>query len=178
MATKGYSTFPKAPGLKPHHQMQFSVIPRTIINHSWLIYILCLYRAVVGMLFLVVQHFYVHVKGSMGECHWWFCSACCVHLTWMVLEIGGRWPYTCCFMGYYFLDLFSFACNILEPLLSSFFTICFVSIRVVNLYSRIDTTTARKKSQPINISSRLHLAHIDVTFSRWDVVTKEHKFVL
>ena len=29
MAMKEYSAFPKAPGLEPHHQMQFSIIPRT-----------------------------------------------------------------------------------------------------------------------------------------------------
>ena len=26
MTMKGYFTFPKAPGLEPHHQMQFSII--------------------------------------------------------------------------------------------------------------------------------------------------------
>ena len=30
MAMKGYFTFSKAPGLKPHHQMQFSAIPRKL----------------------------------------------------------------------------------------------------------------------------------------------------
>ena len=29
---KGYSTFSKAPGLKYPHQMQFSIIPRTLIG--------------------------------------------------------------------------------------------------------------------------------------------------
>ena len=27
MALKGYTTFPKVPGLEPHHQVQFNVIP-------------------------------------------------------------------------------------------------------------------------------------------------------
>ena len=29
---KGYSTFPKAPGLEPNHQMQFCVIPRKLVG--------------------------------------------------------------------------------------------------------------------------------------------------
>ena len=28
---KGYSIFPKAPGLESHHQIQFSVISRTLV---------------------------------------------------------------------------------------------------------------------------------------------------
>ena len=31
MAMESYSTLPKAPELEPHHQMQFSFIPRTQI---------------------------------------------------------------------------------------------------------------------------------------------------
>ena len=34
------------------------------------------------------------------------CSACLVHLIWMVLAMGSNWPCNCCFMGYYFQDLF------------------------------------------------------------------------
>ena len=32
MAVKGYSTFPKAPGLESHHQMKFSVRFRTLVK--------------------------------------------------------------------------------------------------------------------------------------------------
>ena len=32
IAIKGFLTFPKTPGLKSHHQMQFSVISRTHIG--------------------------------------------------------------------------------------------------------------------------------------------------
>ena len=32
MATKAYSTFPKAPGQEPQIQMKFSVIPRTLVR--------------------------------------------------------------------------------------------------------------------------------------------------
>ena len=27
------------------------------------------------------------------------CPACLVHLTWIVFVMGGRWPYSCCFVG-------------------------------------------------------------------------------
>ena len=32
MAMKEYSTFPKASGVEPHHQVQFSVICKTLID--------------------------------------------------------------------------------------------------------------------------------------------------
>ena len=75
----------------------------------------------------------------------WQCPACLVHQTWMVLEMGGRWLYSCCFVGCCFQDLFNTACSILEQWPSTFFSIHFVSIRVVHLYSSIDTIAARKK---------------------------------
>ena len=31
--------------------------------------------------------------------------ACRVHLTWIVCELGGKWPYSWCFAGFYFQDL-------------------------------------------------------------------------
>ena len=36
--SKSYSTFPKAPEQKPHHQMLFNVIPRTLIGGVLLSY--------------------------------------------------------------------------------------------------------------------------------------------
>ena len=38
MAMKEYSTFLKAPGLKPHHQMQFGVISSTLNGEMQLAY--------------------------------------------------------------------------------------------------------------------------------------------
>ena len=35
------------------------------------------------------------------------CPACLARVIWMVLAIGSRWPYNCCFMGRCFKDLFS-----------------------------------------------------------------------
>ena len=65
------------------------------------------------------------------------------------LEIGGKWSYSCCFMGCCFQDLFNIARSILVQFSSGYFSICFVSIHVVHPYSSIDTTTAWKKSRLI-----------------------------
>ena len=37
------------------------------------------------------------------------CPACLVHLTWIVFMIGGRWPYSWCFVGGCHQDLFNIA---------------------------------------------------------------------
>ena len=71
------------------------------------------------------------------------CSSCLVHLIWMVLEIGGGWPYSCCFVGC-FQDLFNMTRRILAQFPSSFFSVCFVSIQVVHPYSKINMITAWK----------------------------------
>ena len=39
------------------------------------------------------------------------CPACLVRLTWIVFVMGGRWPYSCCFMGCYLQDLKSWTSN-------------------------------------------------------------------
>ena len=41
------------------------------------------------------------------------CPACPVRLTWIVFVIGGRWPYSWCFVGCCLLDLFNIARSIL-----------------------------------------------------------------
>ena len=41
MAMKVYSTYLRAPELEPHHQMQFSVIPRTLTEHCLTWGLLC-----------------------------------------------------------------------------------------------------------------------------------------
>ena len=73
------------------------------------------------------------------------CPACLVRLTWIVSVMGGRWPYSWCFVGYCRQDLFNIARNILVLLSSSFFFSRFVSVQVVHPYSSIDPTTAWKK---------------------------------
>ena len=68
-----------------------------------------------------------------------------VRLIWMVLEIGGRWPYNYCFVGCCFQDLFNIPRSVHVQFPSNFFSIHFVSIYVVYPCSRIHTTTAWKK---------------------------------
>ena len=41
------------------------------------------------------------------------CPACLVRLTWIVFVMGGRWPYSWCFVGCCRQDLFNIAGNIL-----------------------------------------------------------------
>ena len=57
------------------------------------------------------------------------CPAWLVRLTLIVFVMGGRWPYSWCFVGCCLQDLFNIAHNILVDLLSSFFSSRFVSIR-------------------------------------------------
>ena len=73
------------------------------------------------------------------------CPACLVGLILIVFVMGGRWPYSCCFVGCCLQDLVNIARSILVYLLSSFFSIRLVSVCVVHRYSSIDTTVAWKK---------------------------------
>ena len=41
------------------------------------------------------------------------CPVCLVRLTWIVLVMGGRWPYSWCFVGCCLQDLFNIARSIL-----------------------------------------------------------------
>ena len=73
------------------------------------------------------------------------CPACLVRLTLIVFVMGGRWPYSCCFVGYCLQALFKIARSILVQLPSSFFSSRLVSVHVVHPYRSIDTTAAWKK---------------------------------
>ena len=66
------------------------------------------------------------------------CPACLVRLTWIVFVMGCRWPYSCCFVGCCFQDLFNIAHSISVIAIKLF-------LHVVHPYSSIDTTTAWKK---------------------------------
>ena len=70
-------------------------------------------------------------------------TACLVCLTWMVIEFGGMWPYSRCFVGCCFQDLFKIACSIPVSFPFCFFSMHFVSIHVVHPDSSIDATTVR-----------------------------------
>ena len=74
--------------------------------------------------------------------------ACLVRLTLIVFLVGDRWPYSCCFVGRYFMgcyfvgcclhDLFNIARSILVKLPSSFFSILLVNVLVAHPYSQIN----------------------------------------
>ena len=72
----------------------------------------------------------------------------------------GRCLNSCCFVGYYFQDLFYIARSILVQFRSSLFSIRLVRVHVVYSYSRIDTTAAWKKSRFI-LSDRSDFHMID-----------------
>ena len=64
--------------------------------------------------------------------------ACLVRLTSIVFMMGGRWQYSCCFVGCCLQELFCLARCILVQLQSSFFSIRLASVHVVHPYSSID----------------------------------------
>ena len=82
------------------------------------------------------------------------------------LRDKSRRPYSCCFIGCCFQDLFNIAHSILVQFPSSFFSICFVDIHVVQSYSRIDTTAASKKLCFILLDSS-HFHMIDNGLLSW-----------
>ena len=96
------------------------------------------HRAAVCRFELVVLPLLGHVRGSTGVLHLWVCPyfsssegvhrsttlmslslhlqqcpACLVRLILIVFVMGGRWPYSSCFVGCYPLDLFNIARSIL-----------------------------------------------------------------
>ena len=87
----------------------------------------------------------VYRRTSLISSYFLLHFACFVRLIWMVLEMGGRWPYICCFAGSCFQNLFSIARCILVQFPSSIFSIRLVSVHVVHPYSRIYTTTTWRK---------------------------------
>ena len=60
--------------------------------------------------------------------------------------MGGKWPYSCCFVGCCFQELFSTARRILVKFTSSFSSLHFFSVHMVHPYISINTTAAWKKS--------------------------------
>ena len=73
------------------------------------------------------------------------CPACLVRLILIVFVMGGRWPYSWCFLGCCLQDLFNISRSILVQLPSSFFSIRLISVHEVHPYSRIDTIADWKK---------------------------------
>ena len=72
--------------------------------------------------------------------------------------MGGRWPYSCRFMGCCLHNLINIARSILVYLPSSLFSISLVSVHVAHPYSCIDTTAAWKKLRFIlSVRSDFHI---------------------
>ena len=94
-------------------------------------------------------------------------------LSWMVCEIGSKWLYSCCFMKYYFQDLFKTTHNIFVLSSLSFFSMCLVRIQVVHPCSSTYIATAWKKSHFIlsdihminNLSTAIHIFPIHILTS-------------
>ena len=114
--------------------------------------------------------------------------ACLVRLVWMIWEMGGRWPYSCCFVGCCFQDLFSIVRIILGQLLSSF-SKCKVSVHVVHLYCSIDMTVALKKlhfilsdrsdfhmTDSLLIADHALASHV-LIFRRWKAASDVDEFI-
>ena len=108
----------------------------------------------------------------------------------MVLKMDGRWPYSCCFVGYCLEDVFNTARCILVQLAASFFSIRLVSVHVVYLYSSIDTTAAWKKNafylsdrsyfhmtDSLSIAVHTFANRVLVIFRRWDASSEWGEFV-
>ena len=70
------------------------------------------------------------------------CPACLVRLFWIVFVMGGKWPYSWCFVGCCLLDSFNIARCIFVQLPSILFSSRLVTVQVVHPYSSIDTTAA------------------------------------
>ena len=86
------------------------------------------------------------------------CPTCLVRPTLIVFAMGGKRPYSCCFVGCYLQDLFNIARRILVQLPSCFFSIRLVSVHIVHPYSSIDTTAAGKKLRFIlSVRSESHM---------------------
>ena len=111
-----------------HRVVPLAQISLTLSRHSFLSFIAssrssrlhpvsshcCMYvRA--GRPALARPYVGVHMSTSLMSSSLLFqqCPACLVRLTWMVFVMGGRWPYSRCFVGCYCQDLFNIARNIL-----------------------------------------------------------------
>ena len=74
----------------------------------------------------------------------------------MVLEMGGTWPYTRCFVGCSFQSLFSITCSIIVQSLSTFFSALFVSLHsLIWRYKMTPNDMICYLNQSINQSTRM-----------------------
>ena len=83
-----------------------------------------------------------------------------VRLIWMVLVMGGRWPYSCCFVGCYLQDLFKQRLDDqLEPIYSGSLPIHGVSWKTCRKRWTIETGSERGSGK-----SMLPARHDDEVF--------------
>ena len=113
------------------------------------------------------------------------CQACLVHRTRVVLEMGGRRPYRCCFLGYSFYDLFNTTRNIFVKLASNLFSIGLVSVHVVHRkYSAYvgltPTTLSRRLTMHLNDSSSIafHLKCHSIPKSKFRKILVENTTII
>ena len=66
------------------------------------------------------------------------CLACLAHFMWMVCEMRGKWPHSCCFVGCHFYYRFKTAHDIFVYFPSSFFSKHFVIVQVIHPYTSTD----------------------------------------
>ena len=86
-------------------------------------------------------------------------------LTSMVSEMGGKWPYSCCFTGFCFQDLFK-TCVVNIKLCS----IRFVIVHVVYPCNCIDTATFWKKN-PIQFYQKDQIFRWSISFARRTLIS-------
>ena len=114
----------------------------SIVQSGLLNTILCPSRVLAGRLTLARQHEGILRKTSF-MCLSLFIQqypTCLVCLNWIVLELGCKWPYSYCFVGCCFQDLFNITHTILVQFMSIFFSIRFFSVHVLHPYRSIDNS--------------------------------------
>ena len=105
---------PLSLGIQPYHPLLIA---------SLLDNIQCPYRNVEGKFSWFGQYWNVHARCPLRSLSLFLqqCPSCLVRFTWMVLKMGDRWPYSWCFVGCGFHDMFNIARCILVQFPSSFF---------------------------------------------------------
>ena len=173
----------KIPGCHSNHQSKLSIGPRksSILHPASALEIIPILASRTS---LVPQCVKVHLRMSLMSSSLFLEQrpAYLVHLTWMICEIEWKWPYSSCFVGYCFWDLFKTSRSVFVLFPSRFFSIHFVKDQLVHSLCSTNTATTSKKSRfilprfrfpcdryPFKSNSRLPNAYDEIAFSRWDI---------
>ena len=120
------------------------------------------------------------------------CPAYLVHLTQMIYETSGKWPYSSSFIGCYFNDLFQTVRSILEQFPSSSIHKRFRCIKPRWCHHLRVLTQLQLKRIPVlfhqrgqispwsitcQYSNALLMRLFTLTFSRWDIATEVNELV-